>query len=350
MKITQMMLAKGFGGAERYFVDLCLALADLGHEVQAICHHRFYGRELLAGDPRIELESFNVLGWWDLIAYRNISSAVAYFAPEVMHAHLARAAYIGGKVRRRTHIPLAVKTHNYVDLKYYRDVDLFLPTTRDQRRYLIENGIAEERIQVVPNFSSLPVCDEIQAGFARKPAYTFGAMGRLVKKKGFGLLVNAFKQSLDQGLEGQLIIGGDGPEQADLEDQITRLNCTDRIRLCGWVDDVESFLSSIDVFVLPSLDEPFGIVILEAMARGKAIISTRTRGPAEILDESTALLVEAGQAQELGNALIEITAAPEQARSRAINALNKFRDQYSKDRVVPGLVGLYQQMIQGASD
>lgn len=345
MKITQMMLAKGFGGAERYFVDLCLALADRGHKVQAICHHRFYGRELLAGDPRIELESFNVLGWWDLMARRNISTAVTRFAPEVMQSHLARAAYIGGKVRRRTHIPLAVKTHNYVDLKYYRDVDLFLATTRDQQRYLLENGIAGERIRLVPNFSSLSPCEETQAGFERKSAYTFGAMGRLVKKKGFGTLINAFKQSLDQGLEGQLIIGGEGPERAGLEDQIAHLDCTDRIRLCGWVDDVESFLSGIDVFVLPSLDEPFGIVILEAMARGKAIISTRTQGPAEILDESCALLVGVGQEQELGHALIEVTAAPEQARTRAINALNKFQDQYSKDRVVPRLVELYQQMV-----
>ncbi len=348
MKVSQLMLAKGFGGAERYFVDLSLALADLGHEVQAICHHRFQGRELLARDPRIRLHTVSVLGWWDPLARYQVARAVARFGPQLMHAHLARAACIGGNVARRLRIPLAVKTHNYVDLKYYRDVDLFLPTTRDQRRYLLEQGIAPDRIEVLPNFSSLPpVTEDGLAASGGRPSVRFGTLGRMVKKKGFDLLIRAFHAALDQGLDAHLVIGGDGPERARLEQMIRDLDCVDRVTLSGWVDDAATFLSAIDVFVLPSLDEPFGIVVLEAMARGRIIISTRTQGPSEILDDSTACLVDAGDVPQLTSAMLNAATADGAALAR--RGWQKFRAQYSKEQVVPRLIKHYHSLAAKGS-
>jgi len=257
----------------------------------------------------------------------------------LMHAHLARAAYIGGKVRRRTGIPLAVKTHNYVDLKYYRDVDRFLPTTADQRRYLIEHGIAASRIQVVPNFSSLNAVDE--AGSIDTGPIVFGSFGRMVAKKGFSQLIDAFKQALDAGIDARLVIGGDGVEREALVRRIAGHGCAERIELCGWISDAAAFLDSIDVFVLPSLDEPFGIVVLEAMARGKVIISTRTQGPSEVLTGADAFLVNTGDVDALAGALREAAANPDEASKKAARALQKFKHTYAKDVVVPQLLAHY---------
>lgn len=339
MKITQIMLAKGFGGAERYFVDLSIALAEQDHEVQAICHRRFHGLTALRQHPAVHVTDVNVLGWWDWLAWRRIGAEVGRFGPALMHAHLARAAYIGGKVRRRTGIPLAVKTHNYVDLKYYRDVDLFLPTTADQRRYLVEHGIAARRIQVVPNFSSLSAVAE--AGKIDTGPLVFGSFGRMVAKKGFDQLIDAFKQVLDAGIDARLVIGGDGVEREALVRRIAGHGCADRIELCGWVSDAAAFLDGIDVFVLPSLDEPFGIVVLEAMARGKVIVSTRTQGPSEVLTDADAYLAAAGNVDDLARAMREVAARPDEAVHKAARALEKFKHAYAKDVVVPQLLAHY---------
>ncbi|MCG8323879.1 MAG: glycosyltransferase [Thiotrichales bacterium] len=349
MKITQLMLAKGFGGAERYYVDLSRALADAGHQVQAVCHRRFSGRAQLENCPGIQLDAFPVLGWWDLLAQHRMAAVIRRFNPDVMHAHLARAAYLGGRIRNQLQVPLAVKTHNYVDLKYYRNIDLFLPTTRDQGRYLQDHGIARDSIEVLPNFSALPAVAGIEPFTDQAPPRIFGALGRMVRKKGFDILLRAFAGFLEQGGDGELHIGGDGPDKPLLTETIRRLDLKDRVHLYGWVDDVAAFLSGIDVFVLPSLDEPFGIVILEAMARGKPIISTRTQGPSEILSPATAVLAETGNVQAIRDAMLEIQHDPQGASDRAEAALRLFRQHYAGDRVVPALIELYRRMARPLS-
>ena len=81
MRLTQVMLAKGFGGGERWFVDLSLALAEAGHSVQAICHKRFTAAAMLSRHEAIEVVQVDVRGWWDLIARWRIEKAIAGFRP-----------------------------------------------------------------------------------------------------------------------------------------------------------------------------------------------------------------------------------------------------------------------------
>ncbi len=153
MKITQIMLAKGFGGAERHFVDLSLVLADKGYRVQAICHTRFTKQAELARHPNITVQPIPVFATWDPYARYKLKQLIATFQPEVIHAHLARGAFIGGKVANALEIPAVVNLHNYIDLKYYRDIDIFIPATEDQKNYLLANGIAAGQITRMPHFS-----------------------------------------------------------------------------------------------------------------------------------------------------------------------------------------------------
>ncbi len=346
MRITQIMLAKGFGGAERYFVDLTNELAQRGHEVQAICHSRFAGRPALRQHKNLRIDTVNSLGPWDWFATRQIVKQLRDFNPAVVHGHLARAASLAGNACNRLAMPFAVKTHNYVDLKYYRNVDLFLPTTGDQKRYLLENAVAETRIQVIPNFSSLPLHAAVDLENPDRPL-TFGAIGRAVKKKGFDVLINAFKQLIDAGVEARLIIAGDGECYKQLQAQVRRLKLETCVQLTGWVDDVAAFYNAIDVFVLPSLDEPFGIVVLEAMANHKPIISTKTQGPVEILDDTTAILVDVGKADELSRAMQETHENIGLAQQRAEVAAERFKENYSIDAVLPQLLQAYERMQSG---
>jgi len=339
------MLSKGFGGAERYFVDLCVALAEAGHQVQALCHVRSVARGQLAA-AGLRVDTVHARGLWDVWSVRQMTRRVRAFDPALIHAHLARGAWAGGRIASRLGLPLVVKTHNYVKLKYYRHVDLFIPTTADQAAYLRAHGVSPERIARVPNFSSLPPVAELPA--RHPPPLRLAAYGRMVPKKGFGLLLEAFGRAVRAGHDMVLAIGGDGPQRAELARTVHRLALTERVRLPGWVDDVAVFLGEADVFVLPSLDEPFGIAVLEAMARGCPIVATRTRGPCEILDEHTATLVAPGDAGALARALMAVDRDADGARRKATAALGCYRECYHRDAVVPRLVALYRRLAEPA--
>lgn len=338
MRLTQVMLSKGFGGAERYFVDLSLALAARGHQVQVICHSKFMGLPLLE-HPNITVFPIFFFASWDPFGARKLERALRDFAPAVIHTHLARAAHVAGRAAHRLQIPLVVKTHNYVDLKYYRHVDHFITTTEDQKRYLLEHRIGAEHISVIPNFSSMTPVTSPKAPNSARPVLV--AYGRMVHKKGFDVLLQALQQLRAAGLQARLILGGDGPELPALRQQTEALGITSAVDFVGWVKTPGDLLDQADLFILPSRDEPFGIVVLEAMARGKMIVSTRTAGPVEILDERTAWFAEIGDAGSLSSAIRTACAQPE---NRAQAALARFNDHYSEQAVVPRIEQLYQAL------
>lgn len=340
--IGQVMLSAGFGGAERLFVDLCRALADRGHGIAAVCHPDFVGLSLLRY-PGVQIFPLKVHVDSNPFARFRLKKMMESFRPQLIHCHLARSASIAGKAAQLLGVCSAANLHNYVNLKYYRKIDFFFPATGDQRRYLIECGIADDRISVIPHFTMLPA--KAIVGNPDVSPFTFVSYGRWVQKKGFHLLLRAFKRLREQGVEARLVLGGDGPERANLLSLIDELKLQNDVSLPGWVKDVTEFLSGGSIFVLPSLQEPFGIVVLEAMSQGKIIISSTTEGPSEILNGETAYLFPTGDVSMMANTMVHACRHIEEARLKAENALKEFNLRYSAEKVLPVFETVYRRMI-----
>jgi glycosyltransferase involved in cell wall biosynthesis len=342
MKITQIMLASGFGGAERYFTDLSVALAGRNHKVQVICNEHFQALEKFGYVPGITVKSLNVMGWWDPVASYRIKHAIREYSPDVVHAHLSRAAHIAGRAIRDLNIPLVVKTHNYVNMKYFRNVNCFIATTADQQRYLLEHNVSEEKIVVIPNFSLLPCVETAKPRISDH--VTFVSYGRMVRKKGFDILLRSFQKLCDSGINARLKLGGEGPERDFLQKLAKKLGIEDRVIFYGWINDVGEFLADTDIFVLPSTDEPFGIVILEAMSHGIPIITTSTRGPSEILNNDLAYFVRAGDDLALSEMMRYVTVNREDAMLKAQRSLERYKKEYSGEIVIPRIEEVYGRL------
>ena len=341
MRITQLMLSKGFGGGERYFADLVVALAEAGHEVQAVCHERYPHLEGFEASPRARIDTINARGMWDRSALRRLDRYLGEFRPTVVHTHMARAAWAASKVRPAAAWRLVATTHNYVNLKYYRGVDVFIPTTADQARHLSMHGVDAERVVRIPNFSNLPADPDLGGDWA---GARFVSVGRFVEKKGFSVLLRALHRARFQGYDVSLLLGGDGPGRRTLVREVAALGLGEWVKLAGWVSDVAAFLRRGDIFVLPSLDEPFGIVMLEAMACGRPIVTSRTQGPSEVLDDRTAFFAEVGDADSLAAAMVEAVTNSDVAGRKARAASVLYRSTYSRDAVVPQIIALYERM------
>ena len=343
MRITQIMLGKGFGGAERSFVDTALSLAARGHAVQAICHTQFSKIGLLQDVTNLEVQTVSARGEWDFLTPRKIAKLLIAFKTEIVHTQLKRAAWHGARGAKRAGIPVVSKLHNYVDLARYKHVHTLFCTTQDQRLHVLEAGWLADRVEVVPNFSRLEPLEHAREHLG-SPIRLL-TYGRYVKKKGFDVLLRAFRQLLDTGVDAHLIVGGLGEELESLQALVVELRLQRKVDVGVWIDDVSNALDAADIFVLPSLDEPFGIVMLEAMARGVPIISTKTKGPTEVLSAETARLVEIGSVDALYHALREVVLDHDGALLRAKRALSLYEEIYYEGALIPRIEALYTRVI-----
>lgn len=132
------------------------------------------------------------------------------------------------------------------------------------------------------------------------------AIGRLVPQKGFDLLIEAFSKA---GLDLELLIAGEGPERESLERLVRELKLEKSVRFLGRADRSKavSLFAGCRFFVMPSRQEPMGIVNLEAMALGKSVIAPRVGGVPEIVvDNETGLLVPGGDVAALAQAMVRL--------------------------------------------
>lgn len=341
LRITQIMLAKGFGGAERHFVDLSLELAQRGHRVQAICHRDFQGLASLDGVPNIHIEPCRVFGSWDMVAAWRMTRRVAKFRPQLLHAHLARGAHLASQASAAARLPLVANMHNYIKLKYYRAVDHFVIASAVQRDHLLRGGVDAHRITHIPHFCRTAARE--RSGLQQR--VDFVSLGRMVTKKGFDVLIDALCILRKRGIDAHLLLGGAGEQEVALHQQVAACGLGAAVRFAGWVNAVPEFLERGDIFVLPSREEPFGIVLLEAIAMGMPVVATRTDGGLEILSEESAHLVQCDDVEALAAGMEDALINRSESARRAANATRRYRETYTSERVVPQYEVLYRRLL-----
>jgi L-malate glycosyltransferase len=127
---------------------------------------------------------------------------------------------------------------------------------------------------------------------------------------------------------------------ASLRRLVDDLDLADAVRFTGEREDVPEILAAVDALLMPSIEEPFGRSIIEAMAMATPVIATAVGGPVEIIaDRETGLLVPPGDAIAWADAIADVLANPRDARSRALRARRIATERFAQDRHV-GAMGL----------
>ena len=318
MRIVNAMFGRGRGGLEQVFLDHCEALAFGGHDVLALIHPRAAIRPALERRG-LAFHSLDNFGAWDPVAILRLHSWLKQQAPDAVIAHGNRAISLLQSAGAR---PLVGVAANYT-LKG-AGLDAILCATEDLVRHSRSRGFDPDRLNLIPHMVAAPA-NPPQRVWHQPPV--IGAMGRFVAKKGFDVLIEALR-----GLETsyRAVIAGDGAEAEVLKDLVHRHGLEDRIAFPGWQDDTAAFFDSIDVFCLPSLHEPFGIVLLEAMAQALPAIATDSEGPSEILHEGIdGMLVARSDPAALAAAIERMLGDPDRARAMGLKAHATVHRNYS---------------------
>jgi glycogen(starch) synthase len=165
-----------------------------------------------------------------------------------------------------------------------------------------------ERAQVIYNGIRLADFEDAEP-FAHARPYIL-ALGRHVQQKGFDVLLRAFAEAArDARFTHDLLLAGGGPESAGYVRMTAQMGLTDRVRHLGRVDHATAvrLFAGCSFFVLPSRQEPMGIVNLEAMAARKPVVASRVGGVPELIADGThGLLVRAGDVPSLAAAIVKM--------------------------------------------
>ncbi len=168
---------------------------------------------------------------------------------------------------------------------------------------------------------------------------------RLDAQKGHPFLLEALREVPDA----VLALAGEGPERAALEGLAQRLGVKGRVRFLGRREDVPELLAACDVFALPSLYEGSSLAVLEAMAAGRAVVSSAIGGTDELIEDGrSGLLVEPGDAVGLAAALRRLIEDPALREELAGRARERVERDLTRRRMAARVTGVYEELLGGA--
>jgi glycosyltransferase involved in cell wall biosynthesis len=251
---------------------------------------------------------------------------------------------------------LSVKKTDFLHQWVYSRLDLLLTLTDWQQDALSPFlPVPALKYKTIPNFVDSQSFDpkhrsetgRRQLGFENTD-FVIGVIGRIDEQKGQKELLEAFSLIAQKNKGTQLLIVGEPTrseiQQAtyfqNLKQQVSDLKLEKRVRFMGFQKETNKLFANLDLFVLPSYQETFGFVVVEAMASGTPVLATRAGGPPEILqDGQCGFLCEPKSANSIAEQLQVILDQPQERRERARRALKRARKFYDREAV-------YQRFIK----
>ncbi|MDP1574270.1 MAG: glycosyltransferase [Coxiellaceae bacterium] len=340
MKVANIMLGRGRGGLENTFVAYCGVLSDLGYDVYAIVDPSAAVLPQLKIMQNIHITYFRQHGIWDLLSkFRMKLLLEKKIKPALVFVRGGRAMSFVKASRNCFPIIPVVANYNFKRLSKFKYV---IAMTEDLKKSILNvTDISSENIFILRHPVSVPQGEKnINSGII-----TLGSLGRFVAKKGFDTFLRSIALLRDRGLVFRAILAGTGEEEASLKALSYELKLNEFVEFPGWLSPSE-FFQQVDIFCLPSYHEPFGIVLVEALASHKTIVSTESEGPKEILtDQFDALLVPVQNSEKLANALELVLIDASLRKELAENAYKTYEEKYTLEKIKNGLQGIITSVL-----
>ena len=167
------------------------------------------------------------------------------------------------------------------------------------------------------------------------------------KVKRVGDVVGAFA-GIRGEVDARLVLVGDGPERAHAHEEVQRLGLEDDVVFLGKLESVAELLSCADLFLLPSAQESFGLVALEALASGVPVVGTSGSGISEVVDDGeTGALHPVGDVAAMSASGIRILRDPAVWKRMSENGRERAVERFRADRVIPMYESFYAEVLAG---
>lgn len=366
IKIVQVISDSNLGGGPKHVLGLINNLDKQKFDLLLIAPRGW----LTTRAQKISGVKFRIVEFknkFDLGAFIKLRKALAEFrssgdpfAPVIIHAHGPRAAsfcryalqpkdrfiYTEHIWNSDYHLrnPLNSLLQKNSIRSICRRADLVIAVSASVGHFLANVlGIDRKKISIISN------AIEIEDDDLRKKnsGLLVGTVGSMVKPKGQIYLIQAFERVLKSLPKARLEIVGDGPERDRLLREIKNLGLESQIQLVGKVEKPKKLIRTWDIFVLPSLSETFGLVILEAFECRVPVVASSIGGIPELIKNGeTGLLVPPADPEKLAKSICYLLVEKRQRQKIADHAYEILKDKYEWSKIIKIIEQEYQKLIR----
>ncbi|MCR4337181.1 MAG: glycosyltransferase family 4 protein [Candidatus Omnitrophica bacterium] len=322
-------------------------------------------RSVFINELRREINPFN-----DFIALGKLFCLIRKERFDIVHTHTSKAGILGRWAAWLAGTPLIVHTpHGHVFYGYFGKLitgfficlervtaqitDQMIALTNLEREEHLQFKIAPRRKFVtIPSGIDFTALQKINSRLRKdfqipEDSLIFGTVARLEPIKGVEFLIKAMGIVAKKYPYARLLIVGDGAERLKLETLCQALGISAQVNFAGFLWDPVAAIRMMDVFILPSLNEGMGRVIIEAMACGKPVIGTRAGGiPDLIQDNMTGLLVPPRDGEKLAQAMMHFAKDPALIKLWGEQAKKSVTQEFSVEYMVEQIDSLYQNLLK----
>ncbi len=372
MRVLHVIKAVGIAGAERHLLTLVPGLRERGIDAEI----------LLLVEPAIPLDNFVAQAAacgvpvqreiirrdLDVRLVQRLRGIYAEKKPDVVHTHLLHADLFGVPAARLAGVPVIVTTrHN--DNVFRRRLHIRL--TNQTLWHMVSGGIAiseairrfcidvehapAENVRTI--YYGLDAQTDEGTRQARRAAFraelgvtpetpVVGMVCRLIEQKGIRYAIEAFARIAPQFPDALFVIAGDGPLRKALGAQAKTLGVEERVRFLGWREDTLTVFAGLDLLLMPSLWEGFGLVMLEAMSQRVPILGSAVSAiPEVVADGVTGRLVPPRDAAALADVLAQLIADAPLRRHMGLLGEERLEEAFSAARMIDDTAALYRQLL-----
>lgn len=280
---------------------------------------------------------------------------------DIIHAHTRVSQVAAALASRMTGVPYVTTCHGYFKKRLRGVVDTWgakvIAISAAVQAHLRDDlGVDASRIALVysgvdaKRFSKDYSAKEIAAakkelGLGGGPVA--GTIGRLSPVKGQKYFIEALAQVIAKLPDAQGLVVGTGEEEASLRKIAASLGIRDRVRFVESCPDTHAYLSVMDVFVFPSVQEGLGIALLEALAAGRACVASRIGGIEDIVaDGSNGILAGVGDSKAIAEAIVSLCSDEAKRRSMGDKGRALVKEKFTVEAMADGVMKVYRDVVK----
>lgn len=352
---------KNWAGGEVQLFNLCKGLNSQGHNCIIACQKNgaLWAKAAKAG---FSVEGVPVRGLFDFESLIKLIKIIKNSHIDIVHMHTYSGYYlsaIAAKLSGRVGIVLtrrmdfAIEKNLINKIFFGKMVDKIIAISQAVRNVIIDAGVDSSKVEIIyesidiDNFPLETNSSNFQADKSDKVKIV-GTVAHLYERKGIKFFLEAAHKVIKENPEVKFMVVGDGPLRDGLESYAKNgLGLSGKVTFTGFRNDIKDVLSTMDIFVLPSLKEGLGVAILEAMALAKPVVATKTGGiPESVIDGVTGFLVPICNADLLAEKITYLLNNPDIAKKMGQNGRLRIEEKFNNLESILKHEEIYAEVMQ----
>ena len=370
MKVLQLITRLDKGGAPRVFLDLISGLTEQGIEVVMASgpsphpeeDPELFSRQLhIPYHPLLSLRR-EISPIHDFLALFQIIALIRRERPAILHTHTTKAGILGRIAGKTTRTKTLHTPHGHLFYGYFgigkeplyrflerlaaRCCERIITISEDERRSYLEHGIGDKK-KVVTIYNGIDMKrfpgdgKRVRKELGIDPHTPLvGFVGRLETVKGPHLFVDAAMKIGNTVPQAHFLIIGDGTMKEEL---VQKAQGMPHVHVMGYREDIADCIAALDILLIPSLNDGFNLVAVEAMASSKPIVATAVGGLPEVIGDG-GVLVESGDMTRMAEEVCKLLNSPDRRREIGIRGRKRAEHLFSWEVCLQKTLDIYHKI------